>query len=68
MSWTRYNLKIPTEAYKILVKIAGQEGMTISDLLCRATKLLLLALSTKQDPSARILIEHRGKIQEIVVI
>ena len=68
MSWIHYNLRIPTEAYKILVKIARQEEMTIPDLLRRATKLFLFVLLIKQDPSTRMLIEQRRKIQEIVVI
>jgi hypothetical protein len=67
MSWTRYNLKIPTETYKKLKKIAEQEKTTIADLLRRATKLLLFVRFTTQDPDARLLVERGGEIQGIIV-
>jgi len=67
MSWTRYNLKIPTETYKKLKKIAEQEKTTVADLLRRATKLLLFVRSITQSPGARLLVERGGEIQGIVV-
>ena len=67
MSRTRYNLEIPTKTYRSLQKLAEQEGTTVADLLRKATKLLLFVHSIKEDPDARLLVERRGEIQEIVV-
>jgi hypothetical protein len=67
MSRTRYNLAIPTDSYKNLQRIAAQEDTTIADLLRRATKLLLFVRSIKDDPSARLLVERGGDMQEIVL-
>jgi predicted DNA-binding ribbon-helix-helix protein len=67
MYWTRYNLKIPTETYKMLKKIAEQEKMTVADLLRRATKLLLFVRSITQASDARLLVERGSEVQEIVV-
>jgi len=67
MSRTRYNLELPTKTYKSLQKIAETEGTTVAELLRKATKLLLFVQSIKEDPSARLLIERKGEVQEIVV-
>lgn len=67
MSRTRYNLELPTDIYKRLKNIADQEGTTLADLLRRATKLLLFVRSIKEDPSARLLVERDGEIQQIVL-
>lgn len=67
MSRTRYNLELPTDYYRQLKSIADQEGTTIAELLRRATKLLLFVQSIKDDPSARLLVDRGGEIQEIIV-
>ena len=67
MSRTRYNLELPTDIYKKLKTIADQEGTTLADLLRRATKLLLFVRSIKEDPSAHLLVERDGEIQQIVL-
>ncbi len=64
---TNYNLKIPTDTYNNLKRIAEQEGTTIADLLRKATKLLLFVRSIKDDPEARLLVKRGGEIQEIVL-
>jgi len=63
----KYNLSIPTESYIGLQNIAAQEETTIADLLRKATKLLLFVRSIKRDPDARLLVQRRGEIQEIVL-
>jgi hypothetical protein len=67
MSRTRYNLKIPTETYKNLQKIARQEGTTVAELLRRATKLLLYVRSIKDNADGRLLVERGDEVQEIVL-
>ena len=67
MSRIRYNLKIPTETYHNLQKIARREGTSVAELLRRATKLLLYVRSIKDMPSNRLLIQRGSEVQEIVL-
>ncbi len=67
MSRTRYNLAIPTDSYNNLQRMAAQEDTSVADLLRRATKLLLFVRSIKDDPTARLLVERDGEMQEIVL-
>jgi hypothetical protein len=62
-----YNLSMPVRTYNDLKEIAAAEGISVADLLRRATKLLLFVRSIKQDPGARLLVERKGEIQEIVI-
>jgi len=64
---TSYNLTIPTEIYRSLKKVAAQDGTTVAELLRRATKLYLFVRSISQEPGARLLVEHNGEPQEIVL-
>lgn len=67
MFQARYDLEIPANTYRDLMKIAEQKGITIADLLRRATRLFLFVHSVKDDPRARLLLERAGRTQEIVV-
>ena len=62
-----YNLTIPVDTYNNLQQIAAEEVTTVADLLRRATKLLLYIRSIVKDPDARLLVERKGEIQEIVL-
>lgn len=61
-----YNLAMPIKTHENLKDIAAQEGTTVAELLRRATRLLLFVRSIKNEPGARLLVERKGEMQEIV--
>ena len=67
MARTRYNWGITASSYRRLKKIAQQENTTITDLMHRATQLLLFFRSIRNDPRARLLIERGMETRELVL-
>ena len=64
---TSYDLSMPTDSYQQLKQIAEQESTSLAELLRRATKWFLFMRSIKQYPKARLLVERRGQIQEVIL-
>lgn len=66
-SKTSYNLSIPTETYRSLQKIATQEGITMAELLRKAIKWFMFVRTIKLDSDARLLVDQKGDVKEIVI-
>jgi hypothetical protein len=62
-----YSLLMPTDSYQQLGRIAEQEGISLAELLRKATKPFLFFRAIKQDPQARLLVERGDEIREIIL-
>jgi hypothetical protein len=62
-----HNLSMPADVYRQLRHIAEREGLSLGELLRRATRPFLFFRSIKQDPQAHVLVEREDETQEIVL-
>ena len=65
---TGYNLRIPTETYKSLKRIAEQEGTSIAELLRSAIRWLLFIRTIKMDPTTRLLVQRGEEAPKEIIV
>lgn len=64
----RVNVIFPQPVYDTLQKLAKMQNITISQALRQAINISDLIVSAEQDEKARILINRKGKTQELKLV